>query len=116
MEKERKGLQAHVIQPLSRLMLAATFAAVLMAISGPLFWALGSIAFTALGIRYLKSAALIQTRCSTVKLPSTPLPQDFAFYPLFRVLRYGLLSAFTWWALTFPDRSEDEAQAEGEPV
>lgn len=105
-ERELSGLDSHLQRPLS-FALAALLLVMVAASAGSLIM----LAFVAAGaaglsLKYVRSLMLVSAVVRKAKLPSQPQPIDLLLYPVFRVVRYGLLSLFTWIELVKRPREE----------
>ena len=112
MQREKDGLFRHIISPFAALLGLLLVAAIAVAALGSLAWVAGAVAFTAIGARYIVSAARVQAKCGSVDLPSRLEPGDILLYPLFKSVRYAALSAFTWQALLELSAMERKRQTE----
>lgn len=106
LERERSLLNRNIVLPASAILLFLLIAIVLGNIFGPLALAMGPIAFTVVGFKYMRSALAVQEKCEAAELPTPVLPVDIVLYPIFKAVRYAALSAFTWQALL--DSAETE--------
>ena len=98
-DKELTGLHRNVILPATGFLAFILIMIVAASVAGPVAWAVFMAVTVAGAARYLRAVRRIEQKCSSVSLPTTPLPVDIALYPLFKLTRYGLLSTFTWRAL-----------------
>ena len=109
-DRERAGLQRNVLLPVSGLLMFVLILALASSTANPILWAAITVGVAAGTTRYVQVIRRVQRRCSSVSLPTTPLPLDFALYPLFKIVRYGLLSVFTWRSLLSATEGHERRQ------
>lgn len=98
-QRERNGLDRHVQKPLAIALAALLLVMIAASVSGLMLLGIMGLGLAGLSLRYARSLMLAKSVCQNANLPSQPQPIDFALYPVFRTLRYGLLSFFTWMEL-----------------
>lgn len=114
-ERERTGVDSHVRKPVAIFLAALLFVLIAASTSGLIFLGIVGLGFAGLSFKYARSLMLAKRACQTASLPTQPQPIDFALYPIFRTLRYGLLSFFTWLELMRHPESQPSPGA-GDPA
>ena len=95
--RELNGLGRHVAIPVALLALTLSTLTFALVTGGGLTWGVTAALPVSAGARYLLSAARTARACKQAPLPQQPKSSDTWLYPLFRSVRYAVLSSATWY-------------------